>query len=119
MPKPLVVGNGSLLVNLDRNASIRDMYFPHVGDENHVNGRHCRVGVVVEGKNLGLVCLIGDDWVSRPGYKKDTLVTDSSFHNDRLDIDLRFNECVHPFENVFIRRIAITNTDTEDIELKL
>ena len=119
MPKPLVVGNGSLLVNLDRNASIRDMYFPHVGDENHVNGRHCRVGVVVEGKNLGLVSLIGDDWVYRLGYKKDTLVTDSNYRNDRLDIDLRFNECVHPFENVFIRRIAITNTDTEDIELKL
>jgi GH15 family glucan-1,4-alpha-glucosidase len=119
MPKPLVVGNGSLLVNLDSNASIRDMYFPHVGDENHVNSRHCRVGVVVEGKNLGLVSMIGDDWVHRLGYKKDTLVTDSYYRNERLDIDLRFNECVHPFENVFIRRIAITNTDTKDIELKL
>jgi len=119
MPKPLVVGNGSLLVNLDRNASIRDMYFPHVGDENHVNGRHCRVGVVVEGRNMDMVSMIGDDWDRRLGYKKDTLVTDSYYRNDRLDIELRFNECVHPFENVFIRRIAITNTDTKDIELKL
>ncbi len=119
MPKPLVVGNGSLLINLDRNASIRDMYFPHVGDENHVNGRHCRVGVQVEGKNLNMVSLLGDDWVYRLGYKKETLVTDSYYRNEGLDIDLRFNECVHPFENVFIRRISITNTDTEDIELKL
>ena len=119
MPKPLVVGNWSLLVNLDKDASIRDMYFPHVGDENHVNGRHCRAGVVVEGKNLGLVSLIGDDWDHRLGYKKDTLVTDSYYRNDRLDIELKFNECVHPFENVFIRRITITNTDTKDIELKL
>ena len=119
MPKPLVVGNGSLLVNLDLNASIRDMYFPHVGDENHVNGQHCRVGVVVEGKNMNMVSLIGDDWVHRLGYKKDMLVTDSHYRNDRLDIDLRFNECVHPFENVFIRRIEITNTDTKDIEFKL
>ena len=119
MPKPLVVGNGSLLVNLDRNASIRDMYFPHVGDENHVNGHHCRVGVMVEGKNLDLVSQIGDDWSCKLGYKKDTLVTDSWYRNDLLDIDLRLNECVHPFENVFIRKIAITNTDTKDVEMKL
>ncbi|HJH31839.1 MAG TPA: glycoside hydrolase family 15 protein [Methanosarcinaceae archaeon] len=106
-------------MNLDKNASIRDMYFPHVGDENHVNGRHCRIGVVVEGKNLGLVSLIGDDWTHKLGYKENTLVTDSYYHNDLLYIDLEFNECVHPFENVFIRRIAITNTDTKDIEMKI
>ena len=108
-----------MLVNLDSNASIRDMYFPHVGDENHVNGRHCRVGVAVEGKNLDMVSLIGDDWDRKLGYMKERLVTDCYYHNDLLDIELRFNECVHPFENVFIRRITITNTDTKDIELKL
>ncbi len=106
-------------MNIDENASIRDMYYPHVGDENHVNGHHCRVGVVVENKNMGLISLLGDDWVRRLGYKKDTLVTNSYFRNDKLDIDLQFNECVHPFENVFIRRIVITNTDTKDIDLKL
>ncbi len=119
MPKPLVVGNGSLLVNLDKNASIRDMYFPHVGNENHVNGRHCRVGVLVEGKNLGLVSLIGDDWSRKLGYQKDRLVTDTYFRNDRLEVELRFNECVHSFKDVFIRKIAITNTDTVDVDLKL
>ncbi|MGP8328730.1 MAG: glycoside hydrolase family 15 protein [Methanosarcinaceae archaeon] len=95
------------------------MYFPHVGDENHINNRHCRVGVVIDGKNMGMVSLIGTDWAYRLGYKEETLVTDSHYRNDRLNIDLRFNECVHPFENVFIRRIEITNTDTKDIKLNL
>ncbi|WP_305064352.1 glycoside hydrolase family 15 protein [Methanococcoides sp.] len=119
MPKPLVVGNGSLLVNLDRNASIRDMYFPHIGNENHVNGRHCRIGVKVDGKNLGLVSLIGDDWNHDLGYQNDRLVTDTYYRNDRLEVELRLNECVHPHENVFIRKIAITNTDTIDVDMKL
>jgi len=119
MPKPLVVGNGTLLINLDKNASIRDMYFPHVGSENHVNGRHCRVGVIVEGKNLGMVSQIGDDWTRKPGYEKDRLVTDNYYRNDQLEVELRFNECVHPIENVFIRQITITNTDTVDVNLKL
>lgn len=119
MPKPLVVGNGTLLVNLDKNASIRDMYFPHVGNENHVNGRYCRVGVVVEGKNHDMVSRIGDDWIRKPGYQKDQLVTDTYYRNDRLEVELRFNECVHPIENVFIRKITITNTDTRNVDLKL
>ncbi|MDA0524315.1 glycoside hydrolase family 15 protein [Methanococcoides alaskense] len=119
MPKPLVVGNGSLLVNLDMNESIRDMYFPHIGNENHVNGRHCRIGVKVDGKNLGLVSLIGDDWSHKLGYQNDRLVTDTYYRNDRLEIELRLNECVHPHENIFIRKIAITNTDTIDVDMKL
>ncbi|NPE27784.1 glycoside hydrolase family 15 protein [Methanococcoides sp. SA1] len=119
MPKPLVVGNGSLLVNLDMNASIRDIYFPHIGNENHVNGRHCRIGVKVDGKNLGLVSLIGDDWNHKLGYQKDRLVTDTYYRNDRLEIELRLNECVHPHENVFVRKIAITNTDNIEVDMKL
>lgn len=119
MPKPLVVGNGSLLVNLDVNASIRDMYFPHIGNENHVNGRHCRIGVKVDGKNLGMVSLIGDDWNHKLGYQNDRLVTDSYYRNDRLEVELRLNECVDPHENIFIRKITITNTDTIDVDMKL
>lgn len=36
MPREFCVGNGNLLVNLDANLSIRDLYFPYVGMENHV-----------------------------------------------------------------------------------
>ena len=38
MAKSLSLGNGSLLVNLDEFAHVRDLYFPHVGLENHVGG---------------------------------------------------------------------------------
>jgi len=34
--RDIPVGNGSLLVNLDENYQIRDAYFPHVGQENHL-----------------------------------------------------------------------------------
>jgi GH15 family glucan-1,4-alpha-glucosidase len=38
MPRDIPVGNGRLLVCFDQNYCIRDLYFPHVGQENHVNG---------------------------------------------------------------------------------
>ena len=37
MPRNIPVGNGSLLVNFDRTYQLRDLYWPHVGQENHTS----------------------------------------------------------------------------------
>ena len=50
MPRNIPVGNGRLLVCFDDDYCIRDVYFPHVGQENHLSGNHCRFGVWVEGR---------------------------------------------------------------------
>ena len=31
MTRHIVLGNGSLLVNIDNHLQVRDLYFPHVG----------------------------------------------------------------------------------------
>jgi glucoamylase len=46
MPRDIPVGNGKLLVCFDGDYSIRDLYFPHVGQENHIGGNRCRGGRV-------------------------------------------------------------------------
>jgi len=38
MTRDTPIGNGSLLANFDGQYHIRDIYFPHVGDENHTMG---------------------------------------------------------------------------------
>ncbi len=35
MPRDIPIGNGSLLVNFDQHYQLRDLYWPHVGQENH------------------------------------------------------------------------------------
>jgi len=35
MPCDIPAGNGSLLVNFDQCYQLRDLYWPHVGQENH------------------------------------------------------------------------------------
>ena len=46
MSRFLVLGNGNILVCFDERAQVRDFYFPYVGSENHVGGRHKhRIGV--------------------------------------------------------------------------
>ncbi len=35
MPRDLPLGNGKLLVNFDKHYNLRDVYWPHVGQELH------------------------------------------------------------------------------------
>ena len=48
MPRDLLIGNGSLVVAFDSKYRLADLYFPHVGQENHA-GAPSRFGVWVDG----------------------------------------------------------------------
>ena len=49
--RDIPVGNGSLLVTFDEKYQIRDVYFPHVGQENHTEGFPFRFGSWVRGQS--------------------------------------------------------------------
>src|SRR5690349_23653981 len=80
MPRDIPVGNGRLLVTFDRHYQIRDLYFPHVGQENHAGGGPCRFGVYadVPGRHRSVLCWSSDEhaWQVRQRYLRDTLTTD-------------------------------------------
>jgi len=47
MPRDLPIGNGSLFISFDRRYNLVDLYYPHVGQENH-GGHPWRCGVWTE-----------------------------------------------------------------------
>ena len=61
MPRDIPVGNGFLLVNFDQSYQLRDLYWPHVGQENHTLGHPFRFGVWVDGQF---------SWFSDPGWHR-------------------------------------------------
>src|ERR1700719_1640810 len=73
VPRSLVIGNGNVLVGFDSTYSVRDLYFPRVGDANQTMGNICRTGFFIDGKFAWL-----DDpgWERRLGYAEDSLVSD-------------------------------------------
>ena len=76
MPRDLPIGNGSLLVNFDQTYQIRDLYWPHVGQENHTLGHTFRVGVWAEGQFRWL----GDPRLgAQPPLQPETLLTAYGF----------------------------------------
>lgn len=116
MPRYLVVGNGKCLVNLDQHAYIRDLYFPYVGQLNHVGGYSCRLGVWVEGSFRWL-----DDskWERTLGYVQESLVTEVIAYHPELQITLTMNDAVHQREPIYMKRVSVTNHADHEREIRL
>jgi oligosaccharide amylase len=114
--RDIPVGNGSLLVNFDDKYHIRDIYFPHVGQENHTEGYPCRFGVWASGD---FSWISDDDWQRKCCYVKDSLVTDVVLRNDRLGVEIESSETVASHENIFLRRVKLTNLRESHTEFRV
>jgi len=116
--RDIPVGNGKLLVNFDDKYQIRDVYFPHVGQENHTEGFPFRFGVWVGGE-FSWVC--SDDWVRVLRYLPETLVTDVTLTNETLGIEIVCSDTVASHENIFLRKVRVNNllNITRDVRIFL
>lgn len=115
MPRDLVVGNGNLLVCLDRHLFIRDLYWPYVGLYNHLSGRAVRFGVWIGGQ----FAWIDDTWDRDLRYRPHSLVTDCHLRNDRLQVSLSVSDAVDHRADVWARRVSVRNLGYEDREVRL
>lgn len=104
--RDIPVGNGSLLVTFDDKYQIRDVYFPHVGQENHTEGYPFRFGVWADGK---FSWIFSDDWKRELKYLPETLVTEVRLSNEDLGIEIVSNDTVANQENIFLRRVRVSN----------
>src|SRR5712691_11220548 len=70
MPRDLPISNGNLMINFDHQYNIRDVYYPHVGQDNQTVGDVSFFGVWCD----GVFAWIGDpSWEKRLVYEDDTL----------------------------------------------
>lgn len=116
MARHLVIGNGKMLLNLDDHCYIRDIYYPFVGQLNHVGGQYCRFGVWVSG---AFSWLSEPEWHIQLDYIEDSLVTNIRAKNERLGIELFMNDGIHQRECIYIKRIVARNLSEETKEIKL
>ncbi|MDC8447096.1 MAG: glycoside hydrolase family 15 protein [Nitrospira sp.] len=116
MPRDLPLGNGALLVNFDGTYQLRDLYWPHVGLENHTDGHVCRFGVWVDGRFAWL-----DDprWSRQLQYSHETLTTQVALSHPDLQLDLSCQDAVDFHENLYLRRIEVKNAADHDREVRL
>ncbi len=128
MPRDIPVGNGQLLVTFDRHYQIRDIYFPHVGQENHAGGGPCRFGVWAEvpqtrdtrnDRRKQRLFWSDDGWDLKLVYQADTLATDVSMRHDALGLNLRCCDVVDFHRPVLVRRVEVTNLTDQHRQVRL
>ena len=106
MPRSLVLGNGNTLVGFDATYSVRDIYYPRVGDANHTMGNVCHVGFFVDGK---FAWLEDGAWQRQLGYVEDSLVSDVTLTHPGLGITVNFMDYIDLARNWFIRNLTVTS----------
>ena len=114
--RDIPVGNGSFLVTFDDKYQIRDIYYPHVGQENHTEGFPCRFGVWTGGK---FSWIFSDDWAKSLQYAPETLVTDVQLTSDSLDLQINCSDTVASHDNLFLRRVQVSNTSETEREIRV
>ncbi len=115
MPRDIPVGNGRLLVCFDRYYRIRDLYYPHVGQENHVGGKYCRLGVWVDGK----FSWIKDDWQRQLTYVPETMVTEVTLSQPALGLRLFCHDVVDFHEDIYVRQLTVENLEDRHRQVRL
>lgn len=106
MPRDLPLGNGHFLVNFDRNYNLRDIYWPHVGQELHTAGDISHTGVWVDGQ---FAWLDAPEWQRQMVYEQESLVTTVTLLHPGLQLKLVFNDVVDFNRPLFIRKVCVTN----------
>lgn len=116
MARPLVIGNGQLLICYDDRLVMRDLYFPRVGELNHIVGDRNQIGIWVD----GTFTWVGDDpWERRLGYRPGSLVTESVAVNPRLGLKLTFRDAVYHRKNILLRQVKVRNQWDRPRDLRL
>lgn len=115
MPRDLPVGNGRMLVTFDEHYQLRDLYFPHVGQENHAGEAACRFGVFTDKK----LHWSNDGWSIHGRYLRDSLTTSVALEHEDLKVRLYCNDAVDFHRRVFVRKIKIKNLAAGDREIRI
>ena len=99
MPRDIPLGNGKLLICFDDNHQMRDLYYPHVGQENHLGGSYSRLGIWLDNQFSWINRTNG--WSITQQFETDTLVSRIIIEHYGLHVRIMFREAVDFTEDVF------------------
>jgi len=116
LPRDLPLSNEKLLICFDQDYLIRDIYYPHVGSENHSVGHKFRIGVWVNGT---FSWIDQQGWEKKLSYAEDTLVTNVSIKNSALGIELNFRDAVDFVIDAMLRNVTVKRISGGDAEVRL
>lgn len=127
MPRDIPVGNSHFLVTFDQHYQMRDLYFPHVGQENHAGGAPSLFGVWAKlppragrpDRRQKRCYWTNKDWRIELGYQDNALATDVRLTHDHLHVKLNCCDVVDFHRPLWVRRIEVVNQANRPREIRL
>lgn len=118
MARTAILSNGSLAVGLDENGLVHDFYFPYVGLDNLTTSRdvHHKIGVWVDG---AFSWVDDDSWTKQVDLDENSLTALTKLRNDNLNIEINSKDFVDFEENVFCRKVEVTNLSDNSRDIKI
>ena len=117
MSRSIVLSNGELCVALDGRAEVRDIYYPHVGLEDHVRGHYVhRIGIWVDGR---ISWFEDDAWEISISCEEEALASQILAKHPGLEVELTFKDIVYNERPVFFRKVIVKNNANRPREIKL
>jgi GH15 family glucan-1,4-alpha-glucosidase len=104
MPRYLSLSNGRMLVNFDRQYSLRDLYWPHVGQENHTEGDPFRFGVYCDGR---FSWVSDSSWDKEIRYDDDAIVGHITLRHAEWGLTLVCQDTVDIHGDLYLRRLEV------------
>ena len=115
MARDIPLGNGSFVLLFDEDYQIRDIFYPHVGMENHLTGGKCRMGTWTEGR----FSWVGEGWKRDLQYEPGTLVTSVILYNEELGLLIKCRDAVDFHEDIYVRELEVENLSSMEREVRL
>lgn len=115
MPRDIPIGNGCLLIAFDRNAQLREFYFPYVGEENHVGNGIFRFGIWCD----GVFSWTDSNWSVIQEYLDNSLATNVIMLNKSMNIRLAMHDIVDFHENIYLRNFEVENLSRQKENIRL
>ena len=116
MPRDLPLGNGDFLVTFDSTYTLRDIYYPHVGLENHTVGDACRFGIWADG---AFSWISDDGWERHIDYEHETLVGDTHLRHAGLRIQLHCRDAVDFDRNIYFKEVTVEDESGHGRDVRL
>jgi GH15 family glucan-1,4-alpha-glucosidase len=116
LPRDLPLGNGDFLVTFDSTYTLRDIYYPNVGQENHTVGEPCRFGIWVDGK---FSWISQDGWERRIDYEHETLVGDTHLRHAGLKVRLHCRDAVDFDRNIYFKEVTVEDESGNDRDVRV
>jgi len=113
MPRDIPLGNGQMLVAFDQHYQVRDLYYPYVGQENHVAETPCRFGAwgpsQEEADHAPRLYWSDDGWSIDLDYQHRALVSEVTLKHEALGVAIHCTDAVDFHRPLLVRRMDVTN----------